>query len=274
MEKAILIYDDLCPLCSWYSMQFVRFGFLTKEGRIPFSSVPAEHLSKIDFNRSRNEIPLLDTRSGKVLYGIDALLEILDRKIPCIKKTGNLPGIKWFLKKLYKLISYNRKVIVAKKCGNGQIDCAPDLNMKYRFLFMFLCFVLNTLMIYPVHEYVLSGLSYFQMEAGELQKAHLSLVMVNILLFFLFKKEKGTEFLGQVNMLATMVILLLTPLVFTAKYLTESIITVYIVVLTAVIIHEYLRRMEYAGLLSGNKWIITVNFLSMTGFLLYLFNHM
>jgi hypothetical protein len=63
-------------------------------------------LSKIDFDKSRNEIPLLDTSTNKVVYGIDALLEILAQKIPFIKATGNFAPLKWFLKKLYKLIFF------------------------------------------------------------------------------------------------------------------------------------------------------------------------
>ena len=80
MKNKILIYDDNCPLCSWYSGEFVRFGFLASEGRKAFSSLDTSLLSRIDFEKSRNEIPLLDTENGQVLYGIDALLEILDSK--------------------------------------------------------------------------------------------------------------------------------------------------------------------------------------------------
>ena len=272
MKHKILIYDDHCPLCTWYSEKFVQFGFLDKNGRVPFSTLSPEYFKKIDFEKGRNEIPLLDTKTGKVLYGIDAMLEILNSKIPFINSIGNTTGIKWFLKKMYKLISYNRKVIVAQKCGIGQIDCAPDLNYKYRILFMFLCFVFNTLMIYPIHDFILSGLSYYHLPASGLQTAHLLLVMVNCLLLFVFRKEKAVEFLGQVNMLATIVILLLSPLLVVAVFLRKLVVTAYLLAVSGFIIHEYLRRMEYAGILVLNKWIVTINFLSMTGFIFYLFN--
>jgi predicted DCC family thiol-disulfide oxidoreductase YuxK len=81
MENKILIYDDNCPLCTWYSGLFVKYGYLNADGRKPFSTLDSELLAKIDFDKSRNEIPLLDTTTNKVLYGIDALLEILDQKL-------------------------------------------------------------------------------------------------------------------------------------------------------------------------------------------------
>src|SRR5690349_14596360 len=136
MKNAILVYDDNCPLCTWYSSLFTRYGFLPEHGRKAFSTLDQSLLQKIDFNRSRNEIPLIDTNNGSVAYGLDALLTILGDRFSWIKKVGKWKIVYWFFRKLYKLISYNRKVIVAKKCSAGAIDCAPDINYGYRFLFL------------------------------------------------------------------------------------------------------------------------------------------
>lgn len=272
MENKILIYDDNCPLCSWYAGQFVKFGLLPAEDRKAFSSLEDAYLSKIDFEKSRNEIPLLDTMSGKVLYGIDALLEILGRKMPWIKSTGNLQPVKWFLKKLYKLVSYNRKVIVARKCGPGSIDCSPDISYFYRFYFMALSFLFNTLMLFPLHETVLSSLSYYRISTSQLQAAHLAFVVVNCLLAFSFSKHKAFEYLGQVNMLALTVILLLIPLMLIHTLVPEWCISIYLAATTAVIFKEYTRRMEYAGVLPKNRWVVSMNLLCMTGFIFFLFH--
>src|SRR4030095_3430982 len=157
-------------------------------------------------------IPLLDVSTNEVVYGIDALLELLDQKIPFIKATGNLAPLKWLLKRMYKLISYNRKVIVAKKCGTGSIDCSPDNNYLYRFIFMAVCLTFNTAMLYPLQNDLFSKLSYYHLDLYELQAAHFAFVIINCTLAFSFPKAKGFEYLGQVNMLALSVILLLTPL--------------------------------------------------------------
>ena len=103
MKNKILVYDDNCPLCSWYSSLFVRFGLLPGEGRKAFSSLDPSLLTLIDFDRSRNEIPLLDTHSGKILYGIDALLEILGHRAALIKTIGHIKPINWFFKKTLQI---------------------------------------------------------------------------------------------------------------------------------------------------------------------------
>jgi len=273
MKNKILVYDDNCPLCTWYSSLFVKYGFLNADGRKPFSTLDDILLDKIDFDKSRNEIPLLDTSTNEVVYGIDALLEILDQKIPFIKATGNFAPLKWVLKRVYKLVSLNRKVIVAKKCGPANIDCSPDYNYLYRFIFMAVCLVFNTLMLYPLHNNLFSKLSYYHLELYELQEAHFVFVIINCTLAFSFQKAKRYEYLGQVNMLALLVILLLTSLlIIQFIFDSELLITIWLILTAAYIFKEYVRRMEYAGVLSNNKWIVSMNLLSVTGFILFLFH--
>lgn len=273
MKNKILVYDDNCPLCTWYSGLFVKYGFLNPDGRKPFSALDVGLLSKIDFDKSRNEIPLLDTSTNKVVYGIDALLEILDQKIPFVKATGNFAPLKWCLKKIYNLISFNRKVIVAKKCGPGSIDCSPDNNYLYRFIFMAVCLAFNTLMLYPLQNHLFSKLSYYQLDLYELQAAHFAFVIINCTLGFSFSKTKGFEYLGQVNMLALSVILLLLPLmIIQFLFHAEWLVTMCLILTATFIFKEYLRRMEYTGVLLNNKWIVSMNLLSLTGFILFMFH--
>ncbi|HEX7906277.1 MAG TPA: hypothetical protein VF487_20525 [Chitinophagaceae bacterium] len=273
MKNKILVYDDNCPLCSWYSSLFTRYGFLPPDGRVAFSILDPELLVRIDVDKSRNEIPLLDTITGEVVYGIDALLEILGQRFTVIKTIGHIKPVNRVLKKLYKLISFNRKVIVAKKCSPGAIDCAPDMNYFYRILFMLLFLVFNTVMLYPLHNSLLSRVSFFTVSINELLAAHFFLFGINCLLSLNLKKQKSIEYLGQVNMLALIGILLLLPIHLVSQFmdLDKSIILFYLTAVTIVVFREYIRRMEYASVLPTNKWIATINFVCMGGFILFLF---
>ena len=174
----------------------MKYGFLNAEDRKPFSTLDDKLLAKIDFNKSRNEILLLDTSTHKVVYGIDALLEILDQKIPFIKATGNFAPLKWILKKVYKLVSFNRKVIVAKKCGPSTIDCSPDHNYLYRFIFMAVCLAFNTFMLYPFQN-LFSKLPYYHLDLYELQAAHFAFVIINCTLAFSFSRKKDMNISGR-----------------------------------------------------------------------------
>jgi len=270
----ILIYDDYCPLCSWYSGLFVKAGLLDKNGRTPFSEADQSLLSMVDIDRSRNHIPLVDKNSKRVLYGIDAMLEILGGRFPLIKSIGNYRPIKCFLLMLYKLISYNRKVIVAKKCREGKFDCAPDFDVKYRLLFMIIFLAFNTLMLWPIHKYLLTRLEFYQLNFFTLQLVHAGFAGINILVSIAAGRTKAIEFLGQVNMLALITVLL--TLILVAAYsifrLPEWMIMFSLGMIAMYVVIEYFRRMRYASIIKGNKMIIAVNIICMVAFVTYLFS--
>ena len=271
MKNTILLYDDHCPLCVCYTDFFVKTGFLSPEERKAFSSADADILSRIDIGKGMNEIPFVDMSSGKAVYGIDALLEILNRKLPGIKTIGNINPIKWFLIKLYKFISYNRKVIVAKKCGPGAIDCAPEFSYFYRILFMAVFLFFNTAMLFAVHP-LLQKLSFYHLSVTGLQAGHFMLVLINCLLATTLPLRKAIDYLGQVNMLALTCTLLLIPVILLQSFIPSATLGIYLTGLTIFIFREYLRRMDYLGFLSGQKWIISLNLAAISFFILYLFN--
>jgi len=270
----ILLYDDYCPLCTWYSSLFVRCGLLEPGNRVAFSKADLSVLTAIDIEKGKDEIPLFDPATGKTVYGIDSLLEILGQKVPCIPKIGNTPCVKWVLKKIYKLVSSNRKVIVARKCGPGAFDCSPGFDAFYRTAFLILFLLFNSLMIFPIHDHLLSHLSFYQLNSAQLQWAHLTFVAVNCFLALLVEKRTAIEYLGQVNMLATISVLLLTLLMIVnlALKMADWFIFLLLVTLTAFIIKEYGRRMKYAGVLNRHKTIAFINIVSLGVFLGYIFH--
>ena len=271
-NNRILLYDDYCPLCSWYSGLFVKFGLLSAENRIPFSNADIEILTSLDIGRGKDEIPYFDRQTGVTLYGIDALLEILGQKAPFIKSIGNFKPVKWFLQRLYKLVSYNRKVIVARKCGTGKFDCSPALNVFYRMAFMIICLLFNSVMLWPLHIFLFSQVSIYHLTFSQLQVAHLGFVTVNCSITAFLTRRRSIEYLGQVNMLAFMAILLLIPVMIINLLATvnQFIIIVYMFFLTAFIIKEYFRRMKYANIFLRS--VIVANLMCLVAFLAYVFH--
>ena len=273
-NNKILLYDDYCPLCTWYSGLFVKFGLLNSGNRVAFSKADLAVLTAIDIEKGKDEIPLFDPATHQTMYGIDALLEILGQKIPFIKLIGNIKPIKWLLKKIYKLISYNRKVIVARKCGPGSFDCSPAFNTFYRIIFLLLFLLFNSLMLLPLHNHVFTQLSFYHLSTAQLQAGHFVLVGINCLLASFLGRKAAVEYLGQVNMLALISILLLTTLMFFTSFFSipEWIIISGLALITGFIIKEYYRRMKYAGILARHKSIVLINIICLGIFLGYVFH--
>jgi predicted DCC family thiol-disulfide oxidoreductase YuxK len=251
-----LIYDNECPLCVAYTGAFVKTGLLEKDGRKKFDEIDAAVLNTIDAQRMHNEIPLVENETGKVWYGIDALLEVLGGKMPWIKTIGNIGPVNWFLKKLYKLVSYNRKVIVAVQ-GKGY-DCSPTFSSRYRIIFLLVGLILNswifTMTISLANKTIFPASSYSQMQA-----AHYGVVGINILICLLLGKNKGLEYLGQINMLALLSMLLMLPLISLQDMLPSSLLCAAFGLIGGFIAKEYLRRMKYAQVLEHNKIVVALN---------------
>jgi predicted DCC family thiol-disulfide oxidoreductase YuxK len=271
-QDKVIIYDDSCPLCTWYTGVFTRTGFLDKDGRQPFCSIGPEFLNRIDPQRSKNEIPLVDRRSGEVLYGVEALLDILGQRLPLVKTIGNFPIVNWIIRRFYKLISYNRRIIVAAERPATGFDCTPEFNPGYRLAFMIFCLFLNTSLLLPLHHYVFGKSVFSNTSEIQLQAAHFALVLSNLGIASRLKKLKAFEYLGQVTMLALLATLLTLPLILINQWwnipLLNNAAFAAILLFT---LKEYFRRMQFAGILQ-QKFIAPLNIFFLTVFLIYLSN--
>ena len=272
-QTKTIIYDESCPLCAAYTNAFVVTGLVSKDARKNFSTVSPQLISLIDSRRAANEIPVIDAHTNQVWYGIDALLEIFGQRFPLVKKCGNIKPVKWMLIKFYKFISFNRRVIVAKNQAAASYDCTPDFNIRYRLFFMLLFLIFNTCMLAPLQQYLLTKSMFTATTIQQLQWAHTTIVALNILIAASIGQKAGIEYLGQVNMLALLCILLTIPLIIINKYAhpTSIINNLSLGVITLVIIKEYMRRMKFAGIFKNNLWVAYINggsILIMTLFLL------
>ena len=111
----------------------------------------------------------------------------------------------------------------------------------------------------------------FHQSMAYVQTGHFILIAINCLLACTLPLKKGFEYIGQVNMLATTttgLLLLFIPLV---KYfnIPGNIIHIYLLLLAVFIMKEYVRRMDYAGIITQHKWIAAVNLSSMAFLILF-----
>jgi hypothetical protein len=133
-----LIYDKDCPLCSWYTGAFVRYGFLPAGGRIAWAEAIENDNLSFDRELSRNKIALIDRAGGTTIYGLDSLLAVIGGKYPLVEKFAKLPVIHFILRGLYSFVSYNRKM-VAPSDSNVDCSCTPSASIGWRLAFITFC---------------------------------------------------------------------------------------------------------------------------------------
>jgi predicted DCC family thiol-disulfide oxidoreductase YuxK len=245
-NNKVMVYDDNCPLCNAYTSAFVKIGLLETNGRKAFSQATDSIMCKLDTHKSKNEIPLLDTVTNQTWYGLDAMLEVISVKFPLVKRVANIKPIKWFLQRIYKLISYNRKVIVAVPKTNSKYDCTPDFNAKYRLVFLLFVTLFTIACIKPLYY-------FFNVQSTAntaLQQVYLGfggLFLVAFVLPKLLHNAMSYHYWGQIAMVSLLSLLLTLPLLFAGQILLLPAFVkgFYLLGLLAFMIKEIRRRITY-----------------------------
>lgn len=217
LSKAI-VYDDQCPLCQWYTGEFVKYGMLHQENRLTFRNLHKHaDINQIDLERAKSEIPLVDLQGNQTLYGIDSLIYLLKTKFPNLMQLAKVKPIYWFFKRLYFLVSFNRRIISGAHKTFYVCDCTPPFSLKYRLAYLALAGVLASLFtwvavgmgVQPLGE-VLSAVNQTQIYVA----IGAGWVLQGFFTFPLFKdKKEWLEYAGHLATLAIMGSAILMPAV-------------------------------------------------------------
>lgn len=246
LENNILLYDCDCPMCNLYSGAFIKTGMLDHNGRMPYHEMTEKVKHMIDVDRSRNEIALIDMKQNKVIYGLDSLLVILGNNFPFIKTIFRFSPLYWTIKKLYALISYNRKVIAPSAELNPTGACTPDYNIRYRWTFVVLAsfFVAWILNLYFTKIPLLQNSSHgFLLEwaitAGQL--------ILQGALVFTYRKDRVLHYLGHNMVIAMIGALLLLPAVWFAETMIHYSVYLYLgyfALPVCIMLWQHIRRVK------------------------------
>lgn len=153
LQHHTLLYDTDCPVCAAYTNGFIQSGMLGQQGRMPFEKGLELYGEILDTDRSRNEIALVNTQNGSVLYGIDSLNYVITQRFPFLKSLLNNAAILFLLKKCYAFISFNRKVIAPSPDYSAQV-CIPDFNSAYRISYLVLSAALTSTILFHYSRFL------------------------------------------------------------------------------------------------------------------------
>jgi predicted DCC family thiol-disulfide oxidoreductase YuxK len=149
LKDHVILYDAVCPMCNLYTKGFIEAGMLDQNGRLPYQEIPDKFACVVDQKRFVNEIALVHTPTGEVYYGVESLLQIIGHSVPFLKP---LFRNKIFIKitdKLYKFISFNRRVIVPnKKDETCKTLMDPSFHRGYRLAYLIFTWMATSLILY------------------------------------------------------------------------------------------------------------------------------
>ena len=135
LAEKVILYDDSCPLCQLYTEGFVRLGVLPRAGRVAVGQAPKqcpEVFGKLNIERGRVAIPLIDRTTGEILYGLDALFLLIGHKAAWLRPVLRQRWLKATIWPIYRLLSYNRRQIAGCEPLTTLFDCRPERHVGWR----------------------------------------------------------------------------------------------------------------------------------------------
>lgn len=243
LENQTLLYDEDCPLCNLYTTGFIKAGMLDENGRKPFCNLNTEEQNFVDVKRAANEIALIDYSTKTTTYGIDSLIKVIGFSFPLIEKIITVKPVYFLLRKLYSFVSYNRKVIIPAKAKEDKLECIPDFNFKYRFLFILFAIGITTLVLFAYSNLILNF-----PKSTVTRELVLAFGQIVFQALFLFKFDKKTivNYAGNLMTVSLMGSLILSPILILSQFimLPQMIILGWFSAVVLIMFLEHIRRIK------------------------------
>ncbi|MBF4493002.1 hypothetical protein IRZ83_11370 [Flavobacterium sp. JLP] len=244
LENQTLLYDEDCPLCSLYTTGFVKSGMLDENGRKSYCQLSDEEQSFVDLKRAPNEIALINNKTKTVTYGVDSLIKVIGFSFPIIEKIATLKPIHFILKKMYSFVSYNRKVIIPGTVKEeNKLECTPDFNYKYRFLFIGFALTITSLVLFGY-----SNLILILPKSNITREIILAFGQIVFQSLFLLKFDKKTiiNYAGNLMTVSLMGSLILVPILILNQFinLPEMFILGWVGITVFIMCAEHFRRVK------------------------------
>ncbi|MDX5398084.1 MAG: hypothetical protein LPK21_18010, partial [Hymenobacteraceae bacterium] len=141
-----IIYDSNCNVGIGLRELMLALGLIKTQECIAFANLPDQYKVKVDPERFRNEMALIDKFSAATLYGADGIAYIFSEKIPPLRFLFRLKLFFLFFRFLYKTIANNRYIIAPPKQTTITCNCYPDNVKTYRIAYIILTYTAAVLL--------------------------------------------------------------------------------------------------------------------------------
>lgn len=143
LKHKLIVYDGDCPLCSRLLHHAVRWNIVAEGDCSAFYNLPPAYAARVDAERFRSEMALVDTTGGATLYGIEGLREVAALRYPLLRPLLSLRFVQVLLHALYGIIAPNRYVLSTPPARPFACACAPVVSAGTRLRYIILAHLLS-----------------------------------------------------------------------------------------------------------------------------------
>lgn len=249
LENHKLLLDKDCPMCNIYGSFFEQTSLIDRNTLAHYQTIDDHVAARIDMDRARNEIALHDTVTGHNMYGLDSLITIVSHDRKWLKHLLANPWVYAFFKRLYKFITYNRKVIYPAPANTSGRACTPDLNLRYRWAYIILVALFTGLVLNQFAYGLNNALGYSHNHWREFVICFGQIIWQGAAVFFI-SRENLMDYLGNMSTVSLLGAVLLLPLLVIHAFIPLSAIALLAAFawVVGLMLMEHIRRCRILGI--------------------------
>ena len=277
LDNKLIIYDSNCKVCSSLRDVVLALTSIPEAKVKAYKDLDAEYNSKVDPDKFKNVMALIDTTNGATIYGAEGVAYIFSSQYKVLDILLGFPPFFKLFSVLYKIQAYNRYIMATPK-SNFKCDCYPDKIVSYRLAYIGIVFSIAILLT------ALFGISLKNLVVGiSATKAAMQMFVISvsgwslqIIAAVLFMKKNAQEYVGHLGSIMVVSLLLLLPSIL--FYFSTGIFIPYIPAISVLLsctcmLYLHIERIKYLGV--SQWWTVSrFAFLLLSGcFWLYYFNY-
>jgi len=244
-----LLIDKDCPMCCIYGKCFTKIGLIAEETVAPYQTIDEKYAVQINMERAKTEIALFDASSATTTYGIDAMIKIVANGNTSITRILHSRFIYAFLLRLYRFISYNRKVIYPTALAEEGRICIPESSPKYRWAYILFVAIFTGIIL---NQYAFHINTAFGLEHNWIREYYICFgqIVWQLVAIFFIKKNKALEYLGNMSTVSMIGGILLLPVLWLNsifEFHVYGLLAAFMLVV-GIMFFEHIRRCKLLGL--------------------------
>jgi len=246
LKDKIVVYDGSCSLCTGLYDIVTKAGIVKASNCKAYLDLPGHLQSKIEEDRFKNEMALIDIGDKPTSYGLDGIIITLSDKWNFLQVIFKIPWLYHLLWFLYKTVARNRFILFPPKSNKGiRCNCEPPFSLKYRISHILLTNIITLSIIsllFDNHLIWIIGIIWT-----------LQLIISLVIL----EKSAALDYMGNLGTIMTGGALILLPGILYSVIIQNSQSTILLfsgLVSALFMLIQYIKRVQYLQL--SKSWIL------------------
>lgn len=259
LRTKLIIYDSNCKVCSSLRDLILRLTPIPEAKVKAYRELPPDLSARVNPDRFRNVMALIDTGEAETLYGAEGIAYIFSTQYRLLDWLFRFKPFFSLFNFVYKTQAYNRYIIATPK-SQFKCDCFPDRVVRYRLSYIFLTWLVAILL---TSAFGISLRHFFNDVSPAEAAFHMLLIagsgwVVQMVAAVFMLGRKALDYVGHLGSIMVVGLLILVPwMLFYAAtgVLIPWLPAVSVTMSSAVMLYLHVHRVRYLEL--SQRWTVS-----------------